>query len=185
MKPHPLDRLLKTDRMPHICCPGCGIGVALSAYLRALNGFDLNKVVVVSGVGCTGRAAGYLNLDSYHMTCGRATPFATGLKLAQPELNVTVFSGDGDLVSIGTNHLIHAMRKNVDLTVICINNFNYGMTGYQVALTTPLGGVTSTTRQGNQEPPWNLPNLAQLHAVPPSWQGRHAMMLKDWKKQSH
>ncbi len=160
MKRYPLDHLLKTDRIPHIWCSGCGIGIALSAYLRALDGFDLNKVVLVSGVGCAGRAAGYLNLDSYHTTHGRAIPFATGLKLAQPELNVTVFSGDGDLVNIGTSHTIHAMRRNMDLTVICINNFNFGMTGSQVAATTPLGAITSTTRHGNPDPSWNLPHLA-------------------------
>ena len=93
---------------------------------------DLDKIAIVSGIGCTGRVAGYMKLDSFHTTHGRAIPFATGLKLANPELKVVVFSGDGDLIAIGGNHFIHAARRNIDLTVICVNNFNYAMTGGQV-----------------------------------------------------
>jgi len=115
---------------------------------------------VVSGIGCTGRVAGYLDMDTYHTTHGRAIPFATGLALARPDLNVTVFSGDGDLFAIGGNHLIHAARRNVNLKVICVNNFNYGMTGGQAAPTTPLEAKTSTTPLGNAEPGFNLPHLA-------------------------
>ena len=100
---HPLDDLLRTDRIPHIWCPGCGIGTAFAACLTAMkaSGIDLEKTVMVSGIGCTARGAGYVMLDSYHTTHGRAIPFATGLKLANPELNVVVFSGDGDLFAIG------------------------------------------------------------------------------------
>jgi 2-oxoglutarate ferredoxin oxidoreductase subunit beta len=116
---------------------------------------------VVSGIGCSGRAAGYLNLDSYHTTHGRAVPFATGLKLANPALKVVVFSGDGDLAAIGGNHLIHAARRNVDITVICVNNFNYGMTGGQGGPTTPLSARTSTTPYGCSEHPFNLIYLAK------------------------
>src|SRR4030042_4445348 len=138
---HPLDELLRTDRLPHIWCPGCGLGTILGATLRAINksGLDLDKTIMVSGIGCTGRAAGYVKLDSFHVTHGRALPFATGLKFANPDLKVVVFSGDGDLAAIGGNHLIHAARRNVDMTVICVNNFNYGMTGGQMGPTTPLG----------------------------------------------
>ncbi len=93
----------------------------------------------MSGIGCTGRVAGYLNLDSFHTTHGRAIPFATGLKLANPDLKVVVYSGDGDLFAIGGNHFVHAARRNMDLMVVCVNNFTYGMTGGQVAPTTPLG----------------------------------------------
>jgi len=152
---HPLDELLRTDRIPHIWCPGCGIGTAFSSCLVALknNAVDLAKAVMVSGIGCSGRAAGYVRLDSYHTTHGRAIPFATGLKLANPELNVVVFSGDGDLFAIGGNHFIHAARRNMDLTVICVNNFNYGMTGGQAAATTPTMARTTTTPFGNPEPP--------------------------------
>ena len=159
---HPLDDLLRTDRIPHIWCPGCGIGTAFSSCLIAMreSGIDLEKTVMVSGIGCSGRGAGYVNLDSYHTTHGRAIPFATGMKLANPELNVVVFSGDGDLFAIGGNHFIHAARRNVDLTVVCVNNFNYGMTGGQVAATTPLKAKTTTTPVGNPDTPFNLPLLA-------------------------
>lgn len=159
---HPLDDLLRIDRIPHIWCPGCGIGTAFSSCLIAMreSGIDLEKTVMVSGIGCSGRGAGYVNLDSYHTTHGRAIPFATGMKLANPELNVVVFSGDGDLFAIGGNHFIHAARRNVDLTVVCVNNFTYGMTGGQVAATTPLKAKTTTTPVGNPDTPFNLPLLA-------------------------
>ncbi|MBN2061797.1 MAG: 2-oxoacid:ferredoxin oxidoreductase subunit beta [Deltaproteobacteria bacterium] len=159
---HPLDDLIRTDRIPHIWCPGCGIGTAFSSTLMAMksSGIDLQKTVMVSGIGCSGRGAGYVNLDSYHTTHGRAIPFATGLKLANPKLNVVVFSGDGDLFAIGGNHFIHAARRNVDISVICVNNFNYGMTGGQVAATTPAKAKTTTTPMGNPDAPFNLPLLA-------------------------
>ena len=119
----------------------------------------MSKITLISGIGCSGRVAGYVKLDSFHTTHGRAIPFATGLKLANPELNVVVFSGDGDLAAIGGNHLIHAARRNIDMTVICINNFNYGMTGGQVGPTAPLEARTTTTPYGNFELPFNLPYL--------------------------
>ncbi len=154
--------MLRSDRLPHIWCPECGIGTALSCFTSALgrSNYDLDKVAVVSGIGCSGRVAGYVKLDSFHTTHGRAIPFATGLRLANPELKVVVFSGDGDLISIGGNHFIHAARRNLDLTVICVNNFNYAMTGGQVGPTTPVGAVCSTTPFGNSELPFNLPGLA-------------------------
>lgn len=154
-------KYLRQDRLPHIWCPGCGIGPALGCFLRAIDrsGLDPDKTVVVSGIGCTGRVAGYVKLDSFHTTHGRAIPFATGLKLANPDLNVVVFSGDGDLVAIGGNHLIHAARRNIDMTVICVNNFNYGMTGGQVGPTAPFGTRTATTPYGNFESSFNLPYL--------------------------
>ncbi len=159
---HPLDDLLRTERLPHIWCPGCGLGTSLTCFLSALrkSGLDLTKTTVVSGIGCTGRVAGYVKLDSFHTTHGRAIPFATGLKLGNPELKVIVFSGDGDLVTIGGNHFIHAARRNIDMTVICVNNFNYGMTGGQVGATTPLDGVTTTSPYGNYEYPFNVSALA-------------------------
>ncbi|MBU4317950.1 MAG: 2-oxoacid:ferredoxin oxidoreductase subunit beta [Proteobacteria bacterium] len=159
---HPLDGLLRTDRIPHIWCPGCGIGTAFSSCLTAMktSGQDLQKMVMVSGIGCTGRGAGYANIDSFHTTHGRAIPFATGMKLANPELNLVVFSGDGDLFAIGGNHFIHAARRNVDMTVVCVNNLNYGMTGGQAAATTPFKAKTTTTPVGNPESPFNLPLMA-------------------------
>ncbi len=159
---HPLDNILRIDRIPHIWCPGCGIGSAFSSTLIAIQSAEGNlaNTVVVSGIGCSGRGAGYVKLDSYHTTHGRAIPFATGMKLANPELSVVVFSGDGDLFAIGGNHFLHAARRNMDLTVICVNNFNYGMTGGQAAATTPTLAKTSTTPLGNPETPFNLPLLA-------------------------
>ncbi len=159
---HPMDEMVREDRLPHIWCPGCGLGISLACFINALkkSNLDLDKVAVVSGIGCTGRVAGYIKLDPFHTPHGRAIPFATGLKLAKPELTVVVFSGDGDLVTIGGNHFIHAARRNVDLTVICVNNFNYGMTGGQAGSTTPIDARTSTTRYGNFEYPFNVSSLA-------------------------
>ena len=158
---HPLAPVLRMDRLPHIWCPGCGVGIAMRSLADALGkaGIDADKVCIVSGIGCSGRVAGYMKLDSFHTTHGRAIPFATGLHLANPELKVVVFSGDGDLVAIGGNHLIHAARRNLDITVICVNNFIYGMTGGQLAPTTPYGARTTTTPLGNCEYPFNVPHL--------------------------
>jgi 2-oxoglutarate ferredoxin oxidoreductase subunit beta len=159
---NPIEELLRMDRMPHIWCPGCGIGTVVTSFAEALSKskLDLNKVVVVSGIGCTGRVAGYIKLDSFHTTHGRAIPFATGLKLGNPELKVIVFSGDGDIAGIGGNHFIHAARRNMDIVVILVNNFNYAMTGGQVAPTSPLQANLSTAPYGNFEYPFNLPYLA-------------------------
>jgi 2-oxoglutarate ferredoxin oxidoreductase subunit beta len=159
---NPMEGFLRMDRIPHIWCPGCGIGVVVSSFAEALrkSKLDLDKVCVVSGIGCTGRVAGYIKLDSFHSTHGRALPFATGLKLGNPELKVVVFSGDGDIVGIGGNHFIHAARRNMDILVICVNNFNYAMTGGQVAATTPIMANASTAPYGNFEYPFNLPYLA-------------------------
>lgn len=158
-----VEEFLRMERMPHIWCPGCGIGTTVNCFAHALetSGLDLQKVAVVSGIGCTGRVAGYLALDSFHTTHGRAIPFATGLKLANPGLKVVVYSGDGDLTAIGGNHFIHAARRNVDMTVILINNFIYGMTGGQVAPTTPLTATATTAPYGNFEQPFSLPYLAE------------------------
>ena len=159
---NPVEPFLRMDRMPHIWCPGCGIGTTVNCFTRALleSKADLDKVAVVSGIGCTGRVAGYAQLDSFHTTHGRAIPFATGLKLANPSLQVVVYSGDGDLSAIGGNHLIHAARRNIDLKVICVNNMIYAMTGGQTAPTTPGGAITSTNPYGAFEPAFNLAQLA-------------------------
>ncbi len=159
---HPLSGVLRADRLPHIWCPGCGLGIALSCFSMALEEIklDLDKLSVISGIGCSGRIAGYVNADSFHTTHGRAIPFATGLHLANPDLKVVVFSGDGDLVGIGGNHFIHAARRNLNLKVFCVNNFIYGMTGGQMGPTTPSGALSTTSPFGNIEYTFNLPHLA-------------------------
>ncbi len=160
---HPIDHLMRADRLPHILCAGCGIGTVIHSYVRAISesGIDPDRHVCVSGIGCSGRAAGYVNVDSYHTTHGRALPFALGIAIYRPELTVTVISGDGDLIAIGGNHFIHAARRNANLNVICINNFNFGMTGGQVGPTTPIGAKGTTAPFGSHENPFNLPHLAR------------------------
>lgn len=159
---NPMANFLRMERMPHIWCPGCGIGTVVTSFAEAVkkSGIDMDKLAVVSGIGCTGRVAGYVNLDSFHTTHGRPIAFATGLKLANPELTVVVFSGDGDIMGIGGNHFIHAARRNMDLIVICVNNFTYGMTGGQVTPTTPKTANASTAPHGNFENAFSLPFLA-------------------------
>ena len=159
---HPYDKFLRKDRIPHIWCEGCGNGIILNCFARALDelNMDLDKVAVVSGIGCIGRISGYTNTDSFHTTHGRPIAFATGVKLANPELTVAVISGDGDLFAIGGNHFIHAARRNLDIKVICANNFIYGMTGGQGGPTTPMDTWTTTTPYGNIEQAFNLVHLA-------------------------
>ena len=160
---NPVEPFLRMERMPHIWCPGCGIGTTVNCFTRALldSKANLDKVAIVSGIGCTGRVAGYTRLDSFHTTHGRAIPFATGLKLANPELQVVVYSGDGDLFAIGGNHFIHAARRNMDIKVVCVNNMIYAMTGGQTAPTTPATSISSTAPYGVAEPTFNLAQLAE------------------------
>ena len=146
----------RKDRWPHQFCPGCGLGTIMNCLYKAFNdlNIDLNKTIFVSGIGCTGRLPGYINADSIHTTHGRAIAFATGVKLARPDLNVVVISGDGDLFAIGGNHTIHAARRNIDIKVILVNNSNYGLTGGQMAPTTPNNMITTTTPYGQKEYPF-------------------------------
>ena len=158
----PTDGYIREGTYPNIWCPGCGIGTAMQAFIKGVNraGIPWNKVAVVCGIGCTGRVHMYLKTDCYHTTHGRAIPFATGLKLARPDLHVVVFSGDGDLFAIGGNHFIHAARRNIPIHVVAVNNFNYGMTGGQGGPTTPTRARSTTTPEGNYEHPFNIPALA-------------------------
>lgn len=144
-------------------CPGCGHGILMGSILRAIDelSLDMNKMLFVSGIGCAAWIPSpHFNGDTLHTLHGRAVAFATGAKLFNPDLRVVVISGDGDLSSIGGNHLIHAARRNIDLKVICANNMVYGMTGGQAASTTPRGAKTSTTAEGNPYRPFDLTRLA-------------------------
>ncbi len=174
---------LRTERLPHVWCPGCGIGIVLNAFLRAVirRNIPKEKMVVVSGIGCTGRTAGYVNVDSFHTTHGRAIPFAVGVKFARPDLNVVVFSGDGDLFAIGGNHFVNAARRNHDLLIIAVNNFTYGMTGGQHGPTTPTGAYTTTTPYGNPDRPFNIPHLAISLGAPyvARWTTYHVNQLQN------
>lgn len=152
---------LKLERYPTSWCPGCGIGIIVNTAAQAFQELSLKKeeTTVISGIGCSGRAAGYFNLDTIHGLHGRAIPLAEGVKLARPEMKVIVISGDGDLTGIGGNHLIHACRRNTNITVICVNNFIYGMTGGQKSPTTEKGIVTLTSPYGSTEDPINIQGL--------------------------
>ncbi len=153
---------LRTSKLPHIWCPGCGNGIVTAALVRAIDkvGFEQKEIAVVSGIGCSSRATGYLNFNTLHTTHGRALAFATGLKLAQPELNVFIVMGDGDATAIGGNHFIHAARRNIDLNAIVINNHIYGMTGGQHSPLTPVGKRATTAPKGTLEKPFNILRLA-------------------------
>lgn len=156
---------LKLDRYPSSWCGGCGIGLIVKTVAQAFDELELPKdrTTVVSGIGCTGRSAGYFNLDTVHGLHGRAVPLADGIKRTKPEMNVIVLSGDGDLLGIGGNHLIHTARRNTKLTVICCNNYTYGMTGGQKSPTTKKGIITLTSPYGNEDTPINVQNIIRAH----------------------
>lgn len=153
----------RVETLPHIWCPGCGNGTVAAAMIRAIKALQLdqNNVAVVSGIGCSSRMPGYLDFNTLHTTHGRALAFATGMKAAKPDLNVFVVMGDGDSTAIGGNHLIHAARRNIDLTAIIINNSIYGMTGGQSSPLTPHGKKATTAPYGNVERPFDLIELAK------------------------
>jgi len=154
---------VRKELFPHFLCPGCGHGIALRALLWAVDelGIEKDRLAVVSGIGCSGRLSAYIDANTVHVTHGRPLPFATGLKLARPDLHVVVITGDGDGLAIGGNHLIHACRRNLDITCLLLNNEVYGMTGGQVSPTTLTGRYTTTTPKGNLEPPFDACRLAE------------------------
>ena len=155
--------LRPTKKFPNVWCAGCGIGIVMGALIRAIDRIGLEKddVALVSGIGCTGRMPVYMDFNTMHTTHGRALAFATGLKLARPEMKVITIMGDGDAVAIGGNHFIHAARRNIGITAIVVNNSIYGMTGGQYSPTTPIGGRASTAPYGNIEPPMPICDLAK------------------------
>ncbi len=156
-------KYLRAEKFPLIWCSGCGDGIVLKAMLRAIDrtGLSKDEIVMVSGIGCSSRLPGYVDFNTLHTTHGRAIAFATGVKLARPELTVIVVTGDGDATAIGGNHYIHAARRNIDLTVVLFNNWIYGMTGGQVSPTTPFGRRASTAPFGNAENAFNVSGLAE------------------------
>ncbi|MHA2226283.1 MAG: thiamine pyrophosphate-dependent enzyme [Candidatus Hodarchaeales archaeon] len=178
---HPLHDRLNLHRF--IFCPGCLIGSAITSITNCFveRGLTSKDYAIVSGIGCTGRSSGCFNSPAFHTTHGRAIPFATGLKLANPNLETVVLSGDGDLFAIGGNHFIHACRRNVEITVVCINNNVYGMTGGQCAPTTQIGDFTTTTPYGNIEPPFNLVSLAAASGASyvARWPGYDTIRLRN------
>jgi len=156
-------KYLRHDKkFPHVWCPGCGIGIMLGALIRAIDrtGFEKDEIVLISGIGCSGRLPVYVDFNTLHTTHGRALTFATGVKLAKPSLKVIVIMGDGDAVAIGGNHFIHAARRNIDVTSIILNNSIYGMTGGQYSPTTPYGMKSSTTIYSNIEQAFKISELA-------------------------
>ena len=149
-------------KFPHVWCPGCGNGIVLGALIRAIDrtGFTKDEIVLVSCIGCSGRISVYVDFNTLHTTHGRALTFATGVKLANPKLQVIVVMGDGDATAIGGNHFIHAARRNLNLTAIIINNNIYGMTGGQYSPTTPYSARTTTSLYGHIEHPFSIAELA-------------------------
>ena len=158
-----IHKYLRHDKkFPHVWCPGCGIGIMLGALIRAIDrtGYGKDEIVMVSGIGCSGRLPVYVDFNTLHTTHGRALTFATGVKLGNPKLKVIVIMGDGDAVAIGGNHFIHAARRNIDLTAIILNNNVYGMTGGQYSPTTPYGMKSTTTVYSNIEQDFRISELA-------------------------
>lgn len=157
------EQYFRQNHLQHLWCPGCGNGIAMKAIVQAVEkkGWSQDNTVIVSGIGCSSRASGYMDFYTLHTAHGRAIPFATGIKLANPDLNVIVITGDGDCTAIGGNHFIHGCRRNVDLTVIMFNNNIYGMTGGQASPTTPVGAKATTAPYGSVDRTFDACNLAE------------------------
>ena len=170
------DEYLRTDKMPTLWCWGCGDGVILKSVIRAIEkiGWNVDDVCVVSGIGCSGRFSSYINCNTVHTTHGRTLPYATGIKLANPDKKVIVVGGDGDGLAIGGNHTIHASRRNIDLNYIIINNFIYGLTNSQTSPTTPQGMWTVTMSRGNIDPTFDACKLVE--AAGASFVARETML---------
>ncbi len=160
---HRFMKYLRPERLPHLFCPGCGNGVVMNTIFNGLemSGKSFDNLNMVSGIGCSSRIPGYVKCDSLHTTHGRSLAFATGLKISNPHRDVLVVTGDGDASAIGGNHLIHAARRNIDLTVVCINNDIYGMTGGQISPTSPKGTFATTAPYGATDKPFNISEIAK------------------------
>jgi len=156
------EKYLRMQYIPHMWCPGCGIGIVMKAILRALDalGWKNDDIAFVSGIGCTSRMPGYVDFNTLHTTHGRALAFATGIKMVRPDKHVIVVAGDGDASAIGGNHFIHACRRNIDITMVIVDNNIYGMTGGQYSPTTPPDAFATTSPYGHQEPNFDIAKLA-------------------------
>ncbi|MBZ0265468.1 2-oxoacid:ferredoxin oxidoreductase subunit beta [bacterium] len=154
---------LREEKLPHMWCPGCGIGIVVKAMIHTFTDleWDPSDIAIISGIGCTSRAPGYMDMNTLHTTHGRALSFATGIKMHRHDKHVVVIAGDGDMSAIGGNHLIHAARRNININVIVNNNNIYGMTGGQYSPTTPLGAKAATAPYGNLEPSFDLVELVK------------------------
>jgi 2-oxoglutarate ferredoxin oxidoreductase subunit beta len=157
-----IEKYLRSSGKPHFWCPGCGNGIVLAAMLRAVEkvGFEQENTVVVSGIGCSSHGSSFVKFHTANTLHGRPLTFATGIKLANPKLNVIVITGDGDATAIGGNHFIHAARRNIDITMIVLTNSIYGMTGGQYSPMTPTNSRSTTSIYGHLETPFELPELA-------------------------
>ena len=157
------DEYLRTNKMPTLWCWGCGDGVILKAFIRAMDKLGINKddMCLVSGIGCSGRFSSYVDVNTIHTTHGRTVAYATGVKLANPDKHVVCVAGDGDALAIGGNHTIHGCRRNIDITLIVINNFIYGLTNSQTSPTTPKGFWTVSQKVGNIDPTFDGCKLAE------------------------
>ena len=174
-------KYIRRDRLPTIFCAGCGNGIVMNTFFNGMEmaEVDFDNLILVSGIGCSSRIPGYVECDSLHTTHGRPISFATGIKLSNPQHDVVVFTGDGDAAAIGGNHLIHGARRNIDITVICINNSIYGMTGGQISPTSPRGSYGSTAPYGALERPFSLADLvtAAGGTYVARWTTAHALQL--------
>lgn len=149
-------------KFPHVWCAGCSNGIVLGAIIRAIDSLQIKRddIAMVSGIGCSSRMPVYVDFNTVHTLHGRAIPFATGIKMFKPGMKVIVVTGDGDSTAIGGNHFIHAARRNLDITVVVINNNIYGMTGGQYSPTTPTGDRATTSPYGNIDPCFDICKLA-------------------------
>ena len=174
-------KYFRRDRLPTIFCAGCGNGIVMNTFFKGMEMAEVNfdNLILVSGIGCSSRIPGYVDCDSLHTTHGRPISFATGIKLSNPQRDVVIFTGDGDAAAIGGNHLIHGARRNIDLTVICINNSIYGMTGGQISPTSPKGSYGSTAPYGALERPFSLADLVTAAGATyvARWTTAHAIQL--------
>lgn len=169
------EKYLRLEKMPTLWCWGCGDGVILKAVIRAIEqmGWNQDDVCVISGIGCSGRFSSYLDFNTIHTTHGRTIAYATGVKLANPDKHVICVAGDGDALAIGGNHTIHGCRRNIDINMIVINNFIYGLTNSQTSPTTPQGMWTVSQKAGNIDPTFDACRLAE--AAGASFVGRQAV----------